>query len=143
VASKRNSPEGDAAEKLLRIPRYHEFKNSPKEDPKILPRDPNRQDVKSPRAPLRDPKVQEIHVVQELPREIHIVRSQAFPRNRIYLYCRRPTVGVDEPSIIKANLVQACNQKKGPSRIVENIMKVSVTCQFTALILHHYRNSPW
>ena len=100
VASKQNSPKGNAVEKLSRISRYHEFKNSPKEDLKKIarrpkyskkskgPRDPcylncqevqvakksskrsklprglNRQDVKSPRVPSRDPKVQEIHVVK-------------------------------------------------------------------------------
>ena len=79
---------------------------------------------------------------QELPREVHIVKSQVFPCNRIYLYCKRPTIGADEPSIVKENLVQACNQKKGPSCIVEHVMKVLVACQSSALILHHYRNSP-
>ena len=44
---------------------------------------------------------------QELPREVHIVKSQVFPYNRIYLYCKRPTVGADEPSVVKTNLVQA------------------------------------
>ena len=79
---------------------------------------------------------------QELPREVHIVKSQVFPRNRIYLYCKRPTVGTNEPSVVKVNLVQACNQNMGPSRIFEHVMKVLVTCQSSALILHHYRNSP-
>ena len=54
----------------------------------------------------RDPSV------QELPREVHIVRRRAFPRNCISLYCKRPTVGANEPSIVKENLVEACNQKK-------------------------------
>ena len=84
----------------------------------------------------RDPSV------QELPQEVHIVKSRAFPRNRNYLYCKRPTVKADEPGVVKANLVQACNQKKGPSRIVEHGMKVLVICQSSALNLHHYRNSP-
>ena len=39
--------------------------------PKVL-------DVKNPRDPSRDPKVQEIHAVQELPREVHIVRAKFF-----------------------------------------------------------------
>ena len=85
----------------------------------------------------RDPNV------QELPREVHVVRSWAFPHNRIYLYCKRPTIRADEPSIVKANLVQAYKQKKGPSHTIKHVMKVSVTCQFCALILHHSRNSPW
>ena len=44
---------------------------------------------------------------QELPREVHIVKSQVFPYNLIYLYCKRSTVGADEPSVVKTNLVQA------------------------------------
>ena len=80
--------------------------------------------------------------VQEFPREVHIVRSRAFSRNCISLYCKRPTVGADEPYVVKANLVQAYNQKKGPSYITKHIMKVSVTYQSHALILHHSRNSP-
>ena len=83
--------------------------------------------------------------VQELPQEVNIIRSQAFPRSIVkehFLYCKRPIIGADEPSIVKANFVQACNQRKGPSQIVEHIMKVLVTCQSCSLILHHSRNSP-
>ena len=54
----------------------------------------------------RDPSV------QELPHEVYIVRSQAFPCNCISLYCKRPTVGANEPSVVKENSVQACNQKR-------------------------------
>ena len=61
--------------------------------------------------------------VQELPQEVHIVRSRAFPHNCIFLYYKRPTIGVDELGIVKENLVQACNQKKGPSHIVQHVMK--------------------
>ena len=50
--------------------------------------------------------------VQELPREVHIVRSRAFPRNCISLYYKRPTVGEEEPSAVKENIAQACNQKR-------------------------------
>ena len=90
-----------------------------------LPRCQNCQevlDIKSPGSPPRDPSV------QKLPREAYIVRSQAFPRNYISLCCKRPIVGADEPSIEKASLVPAYNQKKGPSHITKHIMKVSVTC---------------
>ena len=119
-----------------------------------LPRCQNYQkvlDVKNPRAPPRDPKVQEIHVFQVTKRS---KCPRASPRSPQYqkpsfssqlhfLHCKRPIIGADEPSIVKANFVQAWNQSKGPSRIVEHIMKVSVTCQSCALILHHSRNSPW
>ena len=125
VASNQNSPRRNAAKKLPRIPRNHEFKNSPKRDPNHQ-KDPNCQEVqiakmsrvqglpqdiqRSKRSMLsklpRDPSV------QELPREAHIVRSRAFPRNCISLYCKRPTIGADEPSVVKANIVQACNQKR-------------------------------
>ena len=81
--------------------------------------------------------------VQELPREVHIIKSRAFPHNRIYLYCKRPIVGANKPSVVKANLVQACNRQKGLSCIAKRIMKVSVTCQSCAIILHHSRNLPW
>ena len=80
--------------------------------------------------------------VQELPREVHIIRSRAFPHNIIYLYCKRPIVGANKPSVVKANLVQACNRQKGLSCIAKRIMKVSVTCQSCAIILHHSRNLP-
>ena len=52
MESNQNSPGRDAAKKLSRIPRYQEFKNSPKEDPKRLLGD---------LSPQGDPKVQEIH----------------------------------------------------------------------------------
>ena len=81
-------------------------------------------------------------IVQMLPREVQGIKSRAFPRNCISLYCKRPINGADEPSIVKANLIQSCNQKKGPSRIVEHVIKVSVTCQSRALILYHSRNPP-
>ena len=61
MACNQNSPGGDAAEKLSRIPRYHEFKNSPKEDPKKTARRPkSSKRSKSPRDPccLNCPKVQ-------------------------------------------------------------------------------------
>ena len=82
----------------------------------------------------RDPSV------QELPQEVHVVGSRVLSHSCIS--CKRPIVGADEPSIVKGNFVQACNQRKGPSRIVKYVMKVSVTCQSCALILHHSRNSP-
>ena len=84
----------------------------------------------------RDPSV------QNLPREVHSIRSRAFPHDCISLYCKRPIIGANEPSIVKENLVQACNQKKGPSHIFEHVMKVLVTCQSHALILHLSRNFP-
>ena len=68
----------------------------------------------------RDPSVQELH------REVHIVRSRVLSRSCIS--CKRPTIGANEPSIVKASLVQACDQRMSPSRIVEHIMKVLVTC---------------
>ena len=40
---------------------------------------------------------------------------------------------MDEPCIVKENLVQACNQKRGPFCIVEHVMKVSVTREPYAL----------
>ena len=107
-------------------------------------------DVKNPRAPPRDPKVQEIHAVQvtkrsKCPRASS--RSQhyqkpSFSSQSHFLYCKRPIIGANEPSIVKENCVQARNQRKGPSCIVKHIMKVSVTCQSCALILHYGRNSP-
>ena len=54
----------------------------------------------------RDPSV------QKLPREVYIVKSRAFPHDHISLYCKKPIVGADEPSIVKTNLVQACNQNR-------------------------------
>ena len=118
-----------------------------------LPRDaklPNVLDVKNPRAPSRDPKVQEIHAIQvtkrsKCPRASSRsphCQSQVFSCNHIYLYCKRPTVGANEPNVVKANLVQAYIQKKGPTCITKHIMKALVTCQSRALILHHYGNSP-
>ena len=83
---------------------------------------------KGPRNPCY-PSYQEIHVVQELP------EKSTFSEAELFLV-------LAFTCIVKQNLVQACNQKKGPSCIVEHVMKVSVTCQFSALILHHYRNSP-
>ena len=80
--------------------------------------------------------------VQELPREVHIIRSRAFSLQSHFLYCKRPIIGVVEPSIVKAKFVQACNQRKGPSRIAKHVMKVLVNCLSCALILHHSRNSP-
>ena len=70
----------------------------------------------------RDPSV------QKLPREVHIVWSRAFRCNFISLYCKRPIIGADEPNIVKANLVQACNQKKSPICVTKHIVKVLVTC---------------
>ena len=46
VASNQNSPGGNAAKKLLRIPRHHEFKNSPKRDPNYQ-RNPNYQEIQT------------------------------------------------------------------------------------------------
>ena len=80
--------------------------------------------------------------VQELPREVRIIRSLVFSSHSHFLYCKRPINGVIEPIIVKAKFVQACNQRKGPSHIVEHVMNVSVTCLSCALILHHSRNSP-
>ena len=182
VASKQNSPKGNAVEKLSRISRYHEFKNSPKEDLKKIarrpkyskkskgPRDPgylNCQEVQvakksSKRSKLpRDRNCQEVQIakmsrvqglpqeiqmskrsmlsklprdpnVQELPREVHIVRSWAFPRNCISLYCKRPTIGADEPSVVKANIVQACNQK----RVRPTLLSISWKFQLLANLVH-------
>ena len=121
---------------LPRLPRYQNCR-------KVL-------DVQNPRALLKDPKVQEIHAVQvtkrsKCPRAS--LRSQhyqkpSFSSQSHFLYCKRPIIGANEPSIVKENFVQARNQRKGPSCIVKHIMKVSVTCQSCALILHYGRNSP-
>ena len=45
-------------------------------------------------------------------------------------------IGADEPSVVKENFVQACNQRKGPSHIVKHVIKVLITCLSCALILH-------
>ena len=114
--------------KMSKLPIVLDVKN-----PRAPPRDPNVQkihaiqiakmskltevlDVKNPRIQrskrsmlsklLRDPSL------QELPQEVHIIRSQAFPRNCISLYCKRPTIRADEPNVVKANIVLACNLKK-------------------------------
>ena len=121
---------------MSRISRYHESKNSPREDlqkkkKKLLgdlspQRDPNCQEVQIAKMSRVQGLPQEIQMskrsmlsklprdpnVQELPREVHIVRSRAFPRNCISLYCKRPTIGADEPRVVKANIIQACNQKR-------------------------------
>ena len=52
VASKQNSPKGNAAEKLSRISRYHEFKNASKKDLKKIARRPkSSKRSKGPRDP--------------------------------------------------------------------------------------------
>ena len=141
--------------KVAKGPRRRESKGSPKRSKG--PRDPcypNYQeirivemsklikvlDIKNPRAPLEDPKVQEIHDVQVTKRSKCPRASSRSPHClklsfSSQFHCERPIIGANEPSI-----VQACNQKKGPSCIVEHVMKVSVTCQCCALILHCSRN---
>ena len=80
--------------------------------------------------------------VQELPGEVRIIRSRAFFLQSHFLYCKWPIIGAVEPIIVKAKFVQAYNQRKGPSSITKRVMKVSVTCLSSALILNHSRNSP-
>ena len=139
MASDRNSVQGGgASRKLSRIPRYHDPKKNPKKIARRL------------RAPLRNPKVREIHAVQIIkrfkcprasPRSPHH-QKPSFSSQLHFFYCKRPIIGAGKPSIVKANIVKACNQRIGPSRIIEHVMKVSITCQSCALILHHSRNSP-
>ena len=45
----------------------------------------------------RDPSV------QELPREVHIVKSRVLSRS--CTSCKRPTVGADEPSVVKKQVL--------------------------------------
>ena len=58
------------------------------------------------------------------------------------MFLTMPIIGVDEPSVVKENLVQVCYQKVGSTHITKHIMKVLVTCQSRALIWHHSRNLP-
>ena len=104
VANNRNSPGGNPAEtvKNSKTSWVQEFSQ---ERSKSLKRS------KGPRDPCCQ-CYQEVYAIQELPWEAHIIKSWAFPCNHIYLYCKRPIVGAEEPSVVKANLVQACNQKR-------------------------------
>ena len=84
-----------------------------------LPRCRNSQkvlDIKNPRAPLRNPKVREIHTVKRskcprAPSRGPHHQKPSFSLQLHFLYCKRPIIGADESNVVKANFVQACNQR--------------------------------